>query len=193
MNQKTSGSTALNDKQRVLHLLQQANHTPSVTIGRRSFCSIIGLASISLLLPSCKFSESRLHELSRQQEFNYFLDVIFPAVELGIENYQENALLLIQQLPSKQAIMVMHTYLQFKKRLASKNKKNTLAYNKAMGEAFLIEIMQSKHAIECNLTLDIIYNEFSRDKALMTAIWGREVSITDRKCAYWETYDQAIS
>ncbi|NOQ64649.1 MAG: hypothetical protein GQ582_09075 [Methyloprofundus sp.] len=182
------------DKQQVLKRLSPTQDTTyfPIKISRRHFCTLSSLALISVALPSCNLSDTRLQELIQQEpEFKKFFSAIFPAKDLHLENYIDYALDIIQRLPSKHATPIMHTYMQFKTQLAVKSK-TANDFNKAMGEACLIAVMESEHGVECQSSLDIIYYHLSKDSQLGEAIWGRKFSISDKKCAYWSNYDQAI-
>jgi len=183
----------MNDNQQVLNLLNQANTIPAPIISRRTFCLFASTSFISILLPGCNLSKTRLQELSQEIEFKNFFDVIFPASSLGLNKYSDNAFSRIQQLSGKHALVISKVYLQFKNRLLVKSEQGTKGYNRAMGEACLIDLMHSKHADQCNFALDIIYYTISKDNKLITALWGRKFSLNDRKCVYWDNYDQAIS
>lgn len=186
----------MNDKQQVFDLINQANHHLVPAINRRTFCTFTGLSLISFFLPSCSNNEKNtiiLQKISQESTFHQFFDVIFPASDLGLNKYTETALSDIQDITNKSALVIIQTYQRFKRRLWVKRNLGTKDYNRTMGEACLIDLMNSKYADQCNLALDIIYDEISKDDELITALWGRRFSLNDKKCIYWKNYDQAVS
>ena len=188
-------SPIVDDKQQVFDTLKQVNHVPAAVITRRTFCTFTGLSLISFFLSGCSGSESNtnLKAISREDEFNLFFDVIFPASDLGLNKYRETALSRIQRQTGKNATLITQTYKRFKRILWLKSDLGTKSYSKKMGEACMIALMHSKYAEQCNLALDIIYYELSKDNRLLTALWGRRFSLNDKKCVYWDNYDQAVS
>ena len=182
----------MNDNQQVLDLLNQTNNIPAPMVSRRTFCTLTGLSLISFLLPGCS-NNTDLQTLSQEDEFGQFFDIIFPASNLGLVKFNESALARVQHLTNKHALYVIQLYKHFKKHLWLIRDMGTKEYNRTMGEACLSQLLNSKHANQYNHALDIIYYKISNDNKLITALWGRKFSLTDKKCVYWDNYDQAIS
>jgi len=183
----------INDKQHVLDLFNQAEQPISLAIDRRTFCTMTGLSLIGLSLPGCTDSHTTLKIVMQEIEFSQLFDILFPASELGLSQYRDKVLSRIQRLSDEKAEVVTQFYKRFKSRLHLKRDLGIKEYNKAMGEACLIDLIESKYADQCNLAMDTIYYELSREKKLMTALWGRKFSVTDKKCVYWDSYDKAIA
>ena len=195
MNKYFLSSSIVNDKQRVLSLFNQAEYHLPAQINRRSFCRLTGLSLISLLLPGCSTpnTNTSLQVISQEVEFSQFFDVIFPASSLGLIKYNAAALKRIQRLPIEHAQDVILLYRRFKASLWLKRDLGTKQYTRSMGEACLIELLHSKYKEQYNHALDIVYYELSKDNKLISALWGRPFSLNDKKCLYWDNYDQAIS
>ncbi len=185
----------MNDKQQVLDLLTQAKHDTAPLISRRHFCTLTSLSLASLLLPGCSNSEhnKNLQLLSQEAEFKQFFDIVFPASGLGLNAYKKSAIARMKRLTDEHALYVIQFYKHFKTQLWLKRDLGTIAYNRAIGEVCMIELLHSEHAEQYNYALDIIYYELSRYSKLITALWGRKFSLTDKKCVYWDNYDQAVS
>ena len=185
----------MNDKQHVFDLFNKANHHLVPAINRRTFCRFTGLAFISFFLPGCSDNEKNinLQAISQESAFHQFFDVLFPAFDLGLNKYKQTAMSLVQHLTNDRAQVVIQIYQRFKRRLWVKRNLGTKDYDRTMGEACLIDLLNSKHAEQCNLAMDIIYYEISKDDGLLTALWGRRFSLNDKKCVYWDNYDQAVS
>ena len=182
----------INDKQYIVDLFNQADLPSSLSIDRRTFCTMTGLSLIGLSLPGCTDNHTMLKEVTQEAEFVQLLNILFPASELGLSQYKEKVLSRIQRLSDEKAEAVIQFYKRFKGRLHLKRDLGTKEYSKVIGESCLVDLLQSKHENQCNLAMDIIYYELSKEKKLMTALWGRKFSMTDKKCVYWDTYDQAI-
>lgn len=195
IDNKFSSATAMNDKQQVFDLLKQANHDLTPAINRRTFCRFSGLSLIGLFLTGCVDSDNNtsLQLLGKETEFSQFFDIIFPAAELGLESYREPVLSRIQRLADNNAGVVIKMYKRFKTRLWIKRAMGVKDYNTGMGNACLTDLLDSWYAEQCNLALDIIYFELSKESTLIATLWGRRFSLNDRKCVYWDNYDQAIS
>ena len=183
---------SINDKQHVLDLFNQAEPPSNLSIDRRTFCTMTGLSLIGLSLPGCSESHTALKAVTQETEFTQLFDILFPASELGLSQYREKVLSRIQRLSDEKAEVVIQLYKRFKGHLWLKRDLGMKEYSKSIGEACLTDLIESKYADQCNLAMDTIYYELSKEKKLMTAIWGRKFSVTDKKCVYWDTYDKAI-
>ena len=196
MDKEISIHASRGDTEQVLNLFSVSSYaTPRHTISRRTFCTYSSLALASLLLPSCSVSDTNtsLKILSKEEGFMQFFDIIFPAEALGLNKYKTHALSRIQRITGELAQEVAQTYNRFKGLLWQKSDLGTKDYNRAIGEQCMIDLLHSKHAEQCNLALDIIYLELSKERKMIAALWGRPYSLTDKKCVYWDTYDQAVS
>ena len=182
-----------NSKQQVFAKLHAEQKTVQPMLSRRAFCSLASLSVITATLPACSSYETDIKRLSEEIEFGQFFDILFPAADLGLQEYRQRALTRLQRLSKEQVQQVNATYQRFKSLLWVKSDLNTQAYTTARGEACLSELLQSTQAKQYNHALDIIYYELSKDKKLITALWGRKFSVTDKKCVYWDNYDKAVS
>lgn len=181
------------DRQRVLNSFRNHTNPQAVTLTRRSFCTLSSISMLSFFLPSCSESNTSLKVLSQEVEFNQFMEIIFPAQDFGLTQYQQTALKRIQNLEQKYAEVIIQVYKMFKRRLWLKSDLGTKKHTKTMSEECLSGLLQSKHAELCNSALDIIYFVLSKDNQLMTTLWGKSFSLSDKKCIYWDNYDQALS
>ena len=195
MDNNILASTTADDKQHVFNILKTLNSTPSAVISRRSFCTLTGLSLISFFLPGCSIAENNtsLKIISQESEFNLFFDIIFPASDLGLNKYRAAVLSRIQQQTGEDAAAIIQTYKRFKRLLWLKANLGTKSYSKIMGEACLSDLLHSRFADQCNQALDIIYYELSKENKLLATLWGRKFSLSDKKCVYWDSYDQAVS
>lgn len=195
MDNNILASTTVDDKQHVFNILKQLNHTPTATISRRTFCTFTGLSLVSFFLPGCSTSDNNtsLKMISQEPEFNLFFDIIFPASDLGLNEYRAAVLSRIQRQTGEDETVIKQTFKRFKRLLWLKSDLGTKSYSKVMGEACLIDLIHSRFADQCNRALDIIYFELSKENKLLAALWGRKFSLSDRKCIYWGSYDQAVS
>jgi len=188
-------STTTDDKQHVFNTLKQLNHIPDAVISRRSFCTFAGLSLISFLLPGCSTNDNNtsLKITSQEPEFNLFFDIIFPASDLGLAKHRDAVLSRIKRQTGENAVAITQTYKRFKRLLWLKSDLGTKNHSKLMGEACLSDLMHSTFAEQCNNALDIIYYELSKENKLLADLWGRKFSLSDKKCVYWDSYDQAVS
>lgn len=195
MDKEISIHTSRGDTQQVLALFNQAVHDHPPSIDRRTFCTYTSLSIAALMLPGCTSSDdnSDLKTLSLEDQFMQFFDIIFPANALGLDQYKAHALARIQRIKGENALQIMQTYKRFKGLLWLKSDLGTKDYTRAIGEESMIDLLHSKYAEQCNVALDTIYLELSKERKLIAALWGRPYSLTDKKCVYWDTYDQAIS
>ena len=122
-----------------------------------------------------------------------FFDIIFPADTLGLNQYKAHALSRIQRITDEPALGIIQTYKRFKGLLWLKSDLGTKDYTRAIGEQCMIDLLHSKYAEQCNTALDTIYFELSKERKMIAALWGRPYSLTDKKCVYWDTYDQPVS
>lgn len=92
-----------------------------------------------------------MQAIRQEHEFKLFFEVIFPASDLGLKDYRDTALLRIQRLTGKDAEVIIQIYKRFKGLIWLKSDLGTKDYNKAVGEACLIDLMHSKQVKQCNL------------------------------------------
>jgi hypothetical protein len=184
-----------NQRWLVARQLEKIKNAPAVNInlniGRRTFLTIAGVSLANTLLPSC--SKPGVDVISKtliqETEFQYFIDVVFPAHLLGLESLREPTLKRLQRLNHHDALLVSTLYQQFKHQLWKNNLILLHEYSLSFGEKCLADILQSSNSEQHNKALDIIYLEMTRIKAFSPSIWDRKLSLYDKKCAYWNNYD----
>jgi len=182
------------DKQHIINALNQAESLPSKTFSRRTLLKYSGLAFIGIYLPACTDNNvQNIKVLSQEDQFQQFFQLVFPTKELNLEPYLSPAIKRIQNLKNNEAIAVATLYTRFKQHLKLVSYFGLKEYTPEMGVDCLADVLQSRHENQSNHALDIIYSEISKIKGLTESIWGRAYSLTDKKCVYWDNYDQPVS
>lgn len=171
-----------------------SRHLSSGHIDRRTFLTCTGVSLLAVLVPSCAEhgSDTLTEALIQETEFKQFFDVIFPASILGLEQYSQPALKRIQHLKNKEAMLVAALYQRFKHQLWLKNLFSKQVYTADIGGECLADILQSGAVDESNEALDIIYMEVIKLDGFSSAIWGRRLAYYNKKCVYWNNYDQPV-
>lgn len=162
----------------------------SVNINRRFFLTATGVSLLGAVIPSCSKpgTEVITEALIQEVDFQHFFDVIFPAGMLGLKHLRQPALKRLQYLKPRNALLVTTLYQRFKHQLWKKNLFSSQAYTYSFGEQCFADILlsDSKHS---NEALDIIYVDITKVKGFNHSIWGRKISLYNKKCAYWNNYD----
>lgn len=186
---------ALAERQTIATVLNQAISKPLLAkrYSRRTFLKSCTLPLFALLLPGCsESSRNMIKGLAKEGEFQQFFAIIFPAGETGLENFVVAALQRLENLVDDDAHSVAILYRRFKINLWMKTYFGIKPYNKILGETIVSEMLHSDNADSCHHALDIIYREFSQVENLAGSVWGRKYSQFDKKCVYWENYDQSL-
>lgn len=183
----------MDDKQHIINLFNQAENFSTRQINRRTILKYSGLSFLSYCVLGCSSDIKDIEALSLESEFQQFIEVVFPATELGLELYRASLLKRISNLKDNKAHVVIALYKRFKARLYLKTFFGNKTYTQDLGVICLADILQSMHSESSNRALDIIYRELSKIDGLVDTIWGRPFSLTDKKCIYWDNYDQAVS
>ena len=167
----------------------------SVNINRRFFLTASGVSLLSAVIPSCAKpgTEVITEALIQELDFQHFFDVIFPAGMPGLEHLRQPALKRLQYLKPRDALLVTTLYQRFKHQLWKKNLFSSQTYtysfaDQCVAKQCFADILQSdsKHS---NEALDIIYVDITKVEGFNHSIWGRKMSLYNKKCAYWNNYD----
>ncbi len=162
----------------------------SVNINRRFFLTATGVSLLSAVIPSCSKpgTEVITEALIQEADIQHFFDIIFPATMPGLQHLRQPALQRLLYLPPRDALLVTTLYQRFKHQLWKKNIFSSQTYTQSFGEQCFADILQSdsKHS---NEALDIIYVDITKVEGFNHSIWGRKMSLYNKKCAYWNNYD----
>jgi hypothetical protein len=164
---------------------------------RRLFVKYLGLSFVGFgLLNACSLKDEgnvSMGDISRQDQFQLFWTVLFPAQELGLDQYLEESLDRVLRLRGEKADTVISVYHLFKEQLWINGWYGLKGQDSPSdGAAAIADILRSDHVDEVNRALDIIYGELRKVKGLAHEMWGRPYSGYEKKCLYWESYDQPV-
>ena len=164
---------------------------------RRLFAKYLGLSFVGFgLISACSVKDEgnvSMVDISRQDQFQLFWSVLFPAQEFGLGQYVEESLDRVLRLQGDKADVVISVYQLFKKQLWINSWFGLRDQDSlSAGAAAMADMLQSDHAYSTNRALDIVYDELRKVKGLVSGMWGRPFSEYDKKCLYWESYDQPV-
>ena len=136
-----------------------------------------------------------MSDAMQEEEFGYFLEIIFPTHLLGLQKYQENVVKRLKRLNDFDSKLVVKCYNLFKKMYMNEHGSfNT--YTLAKGEAVIAQLLAvsffAEHSKIANRALDIIYDQIARVKELPNDLMGRQCSAAHKMCVYWHNYDEPV-
>jgi hypothetical protein len=192
-----SNSTVVDHRQFVIQAFEKKRDYTQPVIQRRVLIKYLGLSFSGFgILSACSVKDSdnaSMIGISRQDQFQLLWKVVFPAEELGLGRYAEESLSRILRLQGEKAKSVIGFYQLFTRRLWINSWFGLKAQDSiSAGEAAVADILQSDDDDDANKALDIIYHELRKVKGLYHNMWGRPFSEYDKKCHYWESYDQPV-
>jgi hypothetical protein len=164
---------------------------------RRKFVKYLSFSFVGVgLLSACSAKDednATMVDISLQDQFHVLWQVLFPAEELGLDRYAEEGLSRILRLQGDQAASVIGFYQLFKSRYRINGWFGLKAQDSvSVGATAIADILRSDDVDDANRALDIIYGELRKVKGLAHGMWGRPYSGYDKKCLYWESYDQPV-
>ena len=163
---------------------------------RRDFLKL-GLVALLANFFGCSRSQENqdLKSAMEEAEFKYFLAVVFPSHLLGLQVHQKDVLKRLRNLRDSNSKQIIRGYHLFKDKYINEHGSFNF-YTLAKGEAIMGQLLTprffSNHSEVLNQTLDILYEQISKVRALQDDLWGRKYSRSFTMCAYWDSYDKPI-